>query len=195
MKKLLQGRYLTDIELQEVGFQSVGENVRIHESVLIVGSPLNISIGSNVKIDAYTIISATGEIIIGSYIHIAEFCFLGGGNGIVMSDFSGISQGVRIYSGSDDYSGKFMTNPTVPRKYLGGVKGNVTLERHVIIGSGSVILPKILIGEGSSVGALSLVTKNLEPWGVYFGVPVKRLTNRSKKLLELEKEMLEFLKK
>ena len=88
-----------------------------------------------------------------------------------------------------------MTNPTVPRKYLGGVKGNVTLERHVIIGSGSVILPKILIGEGSSVGALSLVTKNLEPWGVYFGVPVKRLTNRSKKLLELEKEMLEFLKK
>ena len=31
-----------------------------------------------------------------------------------MKDFSGISQGVKIYSNNDDYSGNFMTNPTVP---------------------------------------------------------------------------------
>ncbi len=36
---------------------------------------------------------------------------LSAGDGIVMEDFSGLSQGVRIYSRTDDYSGKFLTNP------------------------------------------------------------------------------------
>ena len=57
----------------------------------------------------------------------------------------------------------------------------------MIIGTQSVILPDVTIGEGSSVGAMSLVNRSLEPWGVYFGVPARRLKERSKDLLELEK--------
>jgi galactoside O-acetyltransferase len=41
------------------------------------------------------------------------------------------------------------------------------------------------------VGALSLVTRSLEAWGVYVGAPARRVKTRSKKLLELEKELLE----
>jgi len=101
----------------------------------------------------------------------------------------GLSQGVKIYSKTDDYTGKHMTNPMVPERYTGVTGGTVTIGRHGIIGSGSVILPKVTVGEGSSVGALSLVTKSLDPWGVYFGCPVKRLKGRSKGLLELEAQM------
>jgi galactoside O-acetyltransferase len=36
------------------------------------------------------------------------------------------------------------------------------------------------------VGALSFVHKSLEPWGIFFGCPVQRLKDRSKRLLELE---------
>ena len=107
-----------------------------------------------------------------------------------MSDFSGLSQGICIYSGTDDYTGKFLTNPTVPDKYLKVKLAQVILGRHVIVGSGSVILPGVTIGEGSSVGALSLVTKSLDEWGVYFGVPVKKLKARSKDILKLEAELV-----
>jgi galactoside O-acetyltransferase len=60
----------------------------------------------------------------------------------------------------------------------------------VIIGAGAVVLPKLTIGEGVSVGALSLVNKTLKPWGVYFGMPVKRLRERSREMLVLEHEYL-----
>ncbi|MSQ85028.1 MAG: hypothetical protein EXR77_19505 [Myxococcales bacterium] len=90
-----------------------------------------------------------------------------------MADFSGLSQGVRIYSGSDDYTGGFLTNPTIPARYLGTQSGVVVLSRHVIIGSNTVILPRVTIGEGSSVGAQALVSKSLEPWGIDAGGPAK----------------------
>jgi galactoside O-acetyltransferase len=107
-----------------------------------------------------------------------------------MEDFSGLSQGVRIYGKTSDYSGNYLTNPTVPEKFTCITHGTVILKRHVIIGSGAVILPNVTIGEGSSVGALSLVTKSLDPWGVFFGCPAKRLKGRSRRLLELESELM-----
>ena len=109
---------------------------------------------------------------------------------MVLEDFSGLSQGVRIYSGSDDYSGASLTNPTVPSEFLNGKKKLVKIGKHVIIGSGSVVLPGVSIGEGSSVGALSLVTKSLDAWGVYFGTPVKKLRDRKRDLLEQEKLLI-----
>ena len=187
---MITSRYLNIEELLELGFNKIGDNVKISNKINIAGKTSNISIGNNVRIDAFTTIIATGPLDLGSYIHIGEYCFLHAGNGIILEDFVGLSQGVRIYTGTDDYSGEFLTNPTVPRKFLGGRKGPVRLCRHVIIGSGSVIMPKLTIGIGSSVGALSFVTHSLQPWGVYSGVPSRKIKNRSQRLLILEYELL-----
>ncbi|WP_252734107.1 acyltransferase [Pseudoalteromonas sp. C2R02] len=183
--------YYTDKDLKNAGFKSIGKNVQIGRNCTIIGLE-NIEIGDNVRIDGYcTIIAAgSGWLKIGSYIHIGSYCLLSAGDGIQLHDFSGLSQGVCIYSRTDDYSGKYLTNPTVPAAFTGVSEGTVTLGRHVIVGSGSVILPNVTVGEGSSIGAQSLVTKNLEEWGVFFGTPVKRLKRRSQKLLELEKNLL-----
>ncbi|MET4695177.1 acyltransferase [Endozoicomonas lisbonensis] len=183
--------YYSENDLKDAGFKSIGKNVQIAKNCTIVGLE-NIEIGDNVRIDGYcTIISAgDGWLKIGSYIHIGSYCLLSAGDGIHLSDFSGLSQGVRIYSRTDDYSGKYLTNPTVPAEYTGISKGTVRLGKHVIVGSGSVILPNVTVGEGSSIGAQSLVTKNLEEWGVFFGSPAKRLKRRSKQLLDLEKKLL-----
>lgn len=177
-------------DLKEVGFKAIGHNVRIAKNCTIIGLE-NIEIGNNVRIDGYcSIIAAdSGWLKLGSHIHIGGYCLLSAGDGIQMDNFSGLSQGVRIYSSTDDYSGNHLTNPTVPERYTGITRGTVALRRHVIIGSGSVILPRVIIGEGSSVGALSLVTKSLESWGVFSGCPAKRLKDRSKRLLELEAEL------
>lgn len=186
---ILDKGFYTTVELISAGFKSIGKNVKISRNSTIIGQE-NISIGDNSRIDDYCMLvaSGTGYISIGSNVHIAGYCLLSGGSGIVMEDYSGISHGVKVYSRTDDYSGEYLTNPTVPECFTGGDRGAVTIKKHAIVGSGSVILPNLTIGEGVSVGAQSLITKDLEPWFVYFGCPVKKLKPRKKALLELEEK-------
>lgn len=182
--------YYTEHELSTFGFRAVGTNVRIARNCVIIGLE-NIAVGDNVRIDGFsTLVAAGGYITIGSYIHIGSYALLSGGAGIVLEDFANLSQGVRIYSKSDDYSGEAMTNPMVPAQYLKLQCGEVTIGRHVIIGSGSVVLPQVSIGAGSAVGALSLVNKSLDEWGVYAGTPVRLLKPRARTLLQKEQQLL-----
>lgn len=175
-------------ELKEIGFKDIGNNVLISRKASIYGAA-HISIGNNVRIDDFCILS--GNIIIGDYVHVAAYCALfGGDSGIELCDFSGISSRTAVYAESDDYSGNAMTNPTVPYKYRLVEGGKVTLERHALVGTGCTILPGVTIGEGVSVGSMSLVNKSLDNWVVYVGIPCKKVRNRSKKLLELEKALL-----
>ena len=41
-------------------------------------------------------------------------------------------------------------------------------------------MPGVTLGEGSVIGANSLVRRDTEPWGVYFGSPVRRVGTRNK---------------
>ena len=188
LKMQLGGEYLTEKDLKDAGFRKLGTNVKIHTRASIYGAE-NISIGTNVRIDDFSIIIATGLVQIGNYVSIPCFCYLVGRYGITIEDFVTLAPGVKIFSSSDDYSGEKLTGPIVPRELTGGRGDKVTLKRHVIIGAGSVILPGCTIGEGCSVGALSLVVKNLEPWGIYAGIPVSRLKDRKKDLLKLEQHL------
>ena len=177
-------------ELRQFGFRQVGEHVMIAKNATIIGLE-NISIGDHVRIDGGVVLAAhSGSLVLGNYIHIGGGCYLGCGGGITLADFAGLSQGVRIYSSTDDYSGESLTNPTVPPAYLKVRTAPVALGRHVIVGSGSVILPGVRIGDGSAVGALSLVQRPLDEWGVYAGSPARRLKARSRALLELEQALL-----
>ncbi len=180
--------FYSEEELQEIGFQHVGKNVQISRKASIYSAG-RISIGDDVRIDDFCVLS--GKITIGNHVHIAVYVALFGGNtGIVMEDFTGLSSRSVIYAESDDYSGNHLTNPTVPEEYLGILKGQVILHRHALCGTGVTILPGVEIGEGTSVGSMSLVTKSLDPWGIYVGIPCRRIKERSKKLLELEQEFL-----
>jgi dTDP-4-amino-4,6-dideoxy-D-glucose acyltransferase len=173
--------------LHRMGFLSLGHNVRLSTKASVYGAS-RISLGSNCRIDDFCVLSAGDEgIFIGQNVHIAVMCSLIGKGRIELADFCNISSRVSIYSSSDDYSGEYMTNPTVPEEYTNVDHRAVTLKRHVIIGSGTVILPGITIGEGTAVGALSLVARDLEPFGIYVGLPAKRVKPRSRRLLELEK--------
>lgn len=188
--KIIGGRYLNETELRALGLKSVGSNVMVHEAAILVDLD-RIEIGSNVRIDPFCILSAAGGYLrIGNHVHIASHADIYAGGGVEMGDFVGLSQGGRIYSVNDDYSGGSLTGPTIPKKYLKTNKAKVTVGRHVVIGSGSVVLPGVQIGEGSTVGALSLVSKSLDPWGVYAGIPARRLRDRSQQLLEDEQRLL-----
>jgi galactoside O-acetyltransferase len=113
-----------------------------------------------------------------------------GQGAITIEDFSGISGRVAIYSSNDDYSGNYLTNPTVPEIYRNVSHGPVVLRKHSIIGAGSIVLPNVEIGVGAVVGAMSLVKHNCNEFGVYAGIPAKRIGERRRDLLELAKEFL-----
>jgi len=175
--------------LEKMGFLSIGQNVNISDRASFYNTA-NISLGNNIRIDDFCVLSAgTGGIFLGDYIHMAVYSSLIGAGNITLSDFCGLSSRVSIYSSNDDYSGTKMTNPTVPQHFTGVTHADVTLAKHVIIGAGSVILPGITIHKGAAIGALSLVNKDCEAFGIYAGIPAKRIGNRSRKLLEVEKEM------
>lgn len=182
--------YYTVTELQDLGLKSFGNNVLISKKASIYNT-IEISIGDNVRIDDFVILS--GKITIGSHVHIASFCSVSGGkNGVIISDFCGLSSHVRIFSNSDDYSGETLTNPCIPPHFKKVASKQIILEKHCIVGSGSMILPNAYLAEGVAVGAMSLVAKKTLPWGIYFGIPAKRIKERKKNLLELEEEYLKY---
>lgn len=169
-------------ELRELGFKAIGENVQISRKTSIYGAEKMV-IGNNVRIDDFCLLS--GNVTLGNYVHIAAYAALFAGDyGIEMKDYTGLSSRSCIYAVTDDYSGEVMTNPTVPGEYKNVIGGKVVVEEHVVIGSGSTILPGVVIGEGSSVGSMSLVNKSVDAWGIYVGIPCKKIKDRSKKLLE-----------
>lgn len=181
--------YYGEEELKKLGLKKYGVNVKISRHAVIY-NPKELEIGNDVRIDDFTIIS--GRVVLGDYIHIAQCCGLyGGSSGIFMKDYSGLSSHVVIYATSNDYSGQFMTNPTVPEKYTTGINKPVYLKKHVIVGCMSVILPGVTIGEGCAIGAMSLIKKDLDEWGIYAGAPVQRLKDRKKCLLDLENKLKE----
>ena len=181
--------FLDRDELLQMGFRSLGERVLISRKASIYGAS-KISLGHDVRIDDFVVLS--GNITVGNYIHIAAFCaFYGGEAGIEIGDFCNFSSRISMYAISDDYSGESMTNPMIPDKYKHLEHGKVVLKKHVIIGSGSVVLPGLTIGEGCSIGALSLVKRDLPEWTICAGTPAKPIRARSKNLLKYEQQFLE----
>jgi galactoside O-acetyltransferase len=181
--------FYTKEELNLIGFKSIGENVLISNKCSIY-NPQNISIGNNVRIDDFVILSPSSEMIVGDYVHIACYASIIGKGKIIINDFVGISGRVSIYSSSDDYTGLAMTNPMVPEKFKKVNNGDVILGRHAIIGSGSVILPNVTIGDGCAVGALTLINRDCDEFTIYSGNPANKIGKRLKRFLKYEKDII-----
>lgn len=180
--------YYNEEELRNLGFKYIGKNVKISDKASVYNHE-QIEIGDNSRVDDFCVLS--GKIKIGKNVHIAPFCLVAGGEkGITFEDFSGLAYQVQVFTQSDDYSGKTMTNPTIPIDYKKEIKKEIIIKKHSIVGAGSIIMPGIVLEEGTSIGAMSLVRKSTEEWSIYLGNPAKKIMNRKKDLLELEKEYL-----
>lgn len=182
--------FFTADEILSMKFAFVGDNVLISKKASFYGIE-KISIGSNVRIDDFCILSAgAGGIVIGNYVHIAAYSSLIGSSKIILSDFSGLSSRVSVYSSNDDYSGLSLTNPTVPDNFKMVTNLDVYLGKHVIVGSGSILLPGAFLEDGVAIGAMSLVKGRCKSFGIYSGNPLKFIKERKRDLLKLEEKLL-----
>lgn len=173
--------FYTEEQLKLLGFKSIGKRCKISRYAQFYGIE-NITIGDNVRIDDFCIIS--GNITIGNNIHISAYVALYGGCGITLEDYTGISPRSTIFSSMDDFSGDFLIGPIHPTEKTNVRGGKVILQRYSQIGAHCIVFPSISIGEGAVVGAMSLVNKNVEPWSIVIGQPARHLKNRNRGLLK-----------
>lgn len=185
--------FLPSSSLKNLGFISIGDMVAVSEYATF-HNPNTISIGSNVRIDDFVVI--TGKVEIGNFVHIGSHCSLLASDGrIELGDFSGLAPGCRLFTGSDDYTGEMLTNPTIPHELRRVKSGDIVVKEHAILGASSVVLPGVVIHEGASIGALSLVSKDLGAWTINVGSPCRKIGDRKTDLLSLVERVADYSEK
>lgn len=121
------------------------------------------------------------------------------GPGAVLSaSVSGIVFGNKIILGPNVTMMGGDHNTTLVGKYMFDVNEKlpendlpIIIEDDVWIGTGAIILKGVRIGEGSIVGAGSLVTKDVPPYSIVGGVPAKVLKMRfTEQQIKKHKEVL-----
>ena len=171
-------------ELAKIGFKAYGDDVLISKKASIYNA-CEIVLGNHVRVDDFCILS--GTISLGDYVHISAYtCIFAGDAGVEIGNFSGLSSRCAIYAISDDYSGNYLSNAMAPIEFRNVKSEKVVISDHVIIGTGSTVLPGVRIAEGVAIGCMSLVNKDILQNGIYCGIPVKRIKNRSQNYKAME---------
>jgi acetyltransferase-like isoleucine patch superfamily enzyme len=172
-------------------FISCGNDVFISENVEI-RRPQLVKLGNHIAVDSG--FYCTTALEIGDHVHIAPYTVvIGGANAkLTMSHFTNISVGGRIICGSDEFLGNgLISAPGIPAEFRDELDiRQITFEMFANVGANVTILPGVTLGEGSVIGACSLVTGDTEPWTIYIGNPAKPLKVRPKqKMIEYAKKM------
>jgi galactoside O-acetyltransferase len=180
--------YLNQNELQNLGLKSLGKNVKISEKA-VIHNPDLVSIGDNSRIDDFCVIS--GKVNIDRYVHIAVFNNLAGGRfGINLEEGSALAYGCHLFAQTDDYSGEFLVSPLFDSKLTNVQGGPITIGRLSTIATASIILPNIVLGEGSAIGAMSIVNRNTQPWTISMGQPARFFKDRDRNALKIWKNLV-----
>ena len=80
-------------------------------------------------------------------------------------------------------------NATTPQKSDLPLKGDTVIENDVWIGQNATILPGVHIGDGAIIGANSVVGKNIDPYTIVAGNPIRVIRKR------FDDELIELLER
>ena len=154
--------------------RKLGKNV-IFERGVLVFHPENIEIGNNVYIGHNTILKGYYKNLmkIGDHSWIGQNCFFHSAGGLTIGKAVGIGPNVTILTSQHHPRSRNLPVLLSPVKFA-----KVILMGGCDIGSGSIILPGVTVGEGAIVGAGSVVTKSVPDYEVWAGVPAKRIKKR-----------------
>ena len=160
-------------------FKRKGKDVNIFENAKIV-RPEAIEIGDNSEIDDFCFIYGGKGIKIGRYVHISRFVSIIGGGELFLGDYTVLADGARILTGTDTYYGGARMSTCLPLEQRNVLVSFVRIEKDAFIGTNSIVHPGVTVGEGAVIGSNSLVLKDVEPWTINVGSPIKVIGRRPK---------------
>lgn len=179
--------YYTQEELEKMNFKFLGKNVMV-STLARIYAPEKVELHDNCRIDDFCVL--TGRVTLGKYVHLALYTHISGMDcGVIMEDYSECAYRCAVLAHSSDYSLEYMHCPSVPSEFKSGLEGPVLIKKHSLLGYNTLVMPNVVIEEGCSFGAYSLVNKSTEPWGLYVGQPAKRIKENSKRCIEFAKQL------
>ena len=130
--------------------------------------------GYNCRIDAYTETNSKQVITIGKNVQINDYVHIGAVESIEIEDNVLIASKVFITDHNHgNYSGENQDSPeTIPHDRTIYSKP-VKIKKNVWLGEFVSVLSGVTIGEGSIIGAMSVVNKDIPPFTIAVGSPAK----------------------
>ncbi|WP_251040629.1 MULTISPECIES: acyltransferase [Chryseobacterium] len=102
---------------------------------------------------------------------------------VTIGDYTMIAHDVSILGGDHKYN-----MPGVPCIFTGrDFLGETKIGKDVWIGAYSKIIAGVTIGDGAIIALGSIVTKDVEPYSIYAGIPAKKIKNRFQNSQDIEK--------
>ena len=180
----LNKNYLSIHELKKIGFKKIGKNSKISKNIITHSA--QIDLGDNVRIDDGCILK--GNIKFGNNVHLGHNCILGAGSGkISLDNFAAISANTLFFTNSDDYIKPFLPSATLDKRnrkiYSKIHSGDIKIGKACLIGAGSVLLPGTKMNDYSSIGALTVLHKEVKK-GSYFSSYNNKLVKRDWQKIE-----------
>ena len=131
------------------------------------------SVGKDLCVMPDVIFKYADKISIGDYVYFNYRCLVVAKADITIGNHVLIGPNVIINSGMHNYKDK---NKSIREQ--GHKSGEIVIEDDVWIGANCIIMPGITLGKGSVIGANSFVNKDVEPYTVVAGSPIKILSTR-----------------
>jgi len=123
------------------------------------------------------IMSLTAKI--GRRVHIAPRCFVSGGGEFEIEDYACIATNSSIITSTEVLKdGARCSGPMVSAPQRNVLRGKVIIQKDAFIGTNVTILPNVTVAQGSVAAAGVTLSKSTEPWGIYFGGKIQKLSTR-----------------
>jgi acetyltransferase-like isoleucine patch superfamily enzyme len=139
---------------EQGGRITIGPGTVVHRGAMLISHGGYIRLGYRCRVNPYSILYGHGGLTIGDHVRIAAHCVLIPANHGIALD-----------------GGLIAEQPMSQR--------GIRIGNDVWLGTGVRVLDGAVIGEGCVVAAGAVVRGELEPYGIYAGVPAKLVRRRS----------------
>ena len=155
-----------------------GKGVRLYPLCKMIRAE-NAELDNNCQIFDNVFIDAGKRLRIGKYTTLTWGVLIEGGAETYLGDRVFLGPSTKLLTSTYKIQG-FYTAEHLPEGCQETEYGDITIKDDAYLGANCTVMPGITIGEGAVVGSNSLVTKDLEPWGIYVGTPCKKIGEREK---------------
>jgi acetyltransferase-like isoleucine patch superfamily enzyme len=175
-----------NVYLSQPGKISLGSNVVIGISTHLDvkgGAEAEVKLQDKVSIGHGTIIRSRldAKINIGYNTAIGDYTHISAGSNVDIGDNVLGAPNLNISAGSHRYD-----RTDIPIRNQPGFSLGVVIEDNVWLGSSVQVLDGIRIGRDSIIGSGSVVTRDIPPWSIAFGVPARVVENRRDTIAKLK---------